>query len=118
VTNINADKEYNMETATDYNLTEYANDIAQEIFEEYPDSRDDAFDMAWQPVDGSEWVIYHHKAHEVCAACNTYQGEYNIEDMGGFPEGSTYDSMASMIAYSEILARVNVKLNDLYEGAE
>ena len=107
-----------MKNATDFNLDAYATEIAVDIFADHCLDRDEAFDIAWQPVDGSEWVIYHHKAHKLCAACNTDQGEQSIEDMGGFPEGSTYDSMASLIAYSEIMARVNESLTTLFDIAE
>ena len=106
-----------MKIASDFNLDAYATDIAVDIFTEHCLDRDEAFDMAWQPVDGSEWIIYHHKAHEICANCNTDQGEQSIEDMGGFPDGSTYDSMASLIAYSELMARVNEALETLFDIA-
>jgi hypothetical protein len=106
-----------MKTASDFNLDAYATDIAVDIFTEHCLDRDEAFDIAWQPVDGSEWVIYHHKSHEICANCNTDQGEQSIEGMGGFPDGSTYDSMASLIAYSELMARVNEALETLFDIA-
>ena len=107
-----------MNNASDYNLDAYASDIAVDIFTEYCLDRDAASESVWQSVDGSEWVIYHHKAHELCLNCNTDNGEQSIEDMGGFPVGSTYDSMASLIAYCEIEARVNDALNTLFEIAE
>lgn len=106
-----------MKTASNFNLDAYATDIAIDIFTDHCLDRDEAFDMAWQPVDGSEWVIYHAKSHEICANCNTDQGEESIQDMGGFPDGSTYDSMASLIAYSELMARVNSSLETLFEIA-
>ena len=107
-----------MKNATDFNLDAYATEIALDIFTDHCLDRDEAFDIAWQSVDGSEWVIYHHKAHEICAACNTDQGEASIEDMGGFPDGSTYNSMATLIAYSEIMARVNEALTTLFDTAD
>tara|TARA_B110000046_G_C12919558_1_gene366500 strand:+ start:194 stop:1054 length:861 start_codon:yes stop_codon:yes gene_type:complete len=107
-----------MKNASDFNLDAYATDIAVDIFTEHCLDRDAAFDMAWQSVDGSEWIIYHAKSHEICANCNTDQGEQSIEDMGGFPDGSTYDSMASLIAYSELMARVNEALETLFDIAE
>ena len=107
-----------MKNASDYNLDAYASDIAIDIFTEHCLDRDTAQESVWQSVDGSEWVIYHHKAHELCLNCNTDNGEQSIEDMGGFPDGSTYDSMASLIAYCEIEARVNDALNTLFEIGE
>tara|TARA_R110002153_G_scaffold61564_1_gene166063 strand:+ start:221 stop:1087 length:867 start_codon:yes stop_codon:yes gene_type:complete len=106
-----------MKTASDFNLDAYATDIAVDIFTDHCLDRDEAFDIAWQPVDGSEWIIYHAKSHEICANCNTDQGEQFIEDTGGFPVGSTYDSMASLIAYSELMARVNEALETLFDIA-
>ena len=107
-----------MNNASDYNLDAYASDIAVDIFTEHCLDRDAAQESVWQSVDGSEWVIYHHKAHELCLNCNTDSGEQSIEDMGGFPADSTYNSMASLIAHSEIEARVNDALNTLFEIAE
>lgn len=107
-----------MKNANDFNLDAYATEIAVDIFAEHCLDRDEAFDIAWQSVDGSEWVIYHHKAHEICAACNTDQGEASIEDTGGFPDGSTYNEMATLISYSEIMARVNEALITLFDIAE
>ena len=104
-----------MNNASDYNLDAYATDIAVDIFTEHCLDPDAAQESVWQSVDGSEWVIYHHKAHELCLNCNTDNGEQSIEDMGGFPNGSTYNSMASLIAYCEIEARVNDALNTLFE---
>jgi len=107
-----------MKNATDYNLNAYASEIAVDIFTEHCLDRDAAQESVCQSVDGSEWVIYHHKAHELCLNCNTDQGEQAIDDMGGFPANSTYNSMASLIAYNEIEARVSDALNTLFEIAE
>jgi len=107
-----------MNNATDYNLNAYASEIAVDIFAEHCLDRDAAQESVCQSVDGSEWVIYHHKAHELCLNCNTDQGEQAIDDMGGFPANSTYNSMASLIVYNEIEARVSDALNTLFKIAE
>ena len=49
----------------DYDLTQYCNDIAEEIAR---DARDleQATDWAHESADGSEYVIYYAKAHTIC----------------------------------------------------
>jgi hypothetical protein len=106
-----------MENATDFNLDDMVADWAVEIFEQ-ADDQDNANDLAHQYADGSEWVIYHYKAHQLCANCNTDMGEGFIE-MCGEPEGGwSYDGFASAIAYGEILTRLQVAIQGLFEMAE
>ena len=107
-----------MKNASDYNLDAMVNSTAVDIFEEYCLDRDGAFDRVHEEADGNEWVIYHHKSHELCANCNTDMGEEAIEDMGGLPEGSTYNSIASLIAFWEVYYRLNYALNTLFEIME
>ena len=78
---------------------------------------DAAIDMAHQYADGTEWVIYYAKAHELCAKCNTDNGEQFLEDVG-HPENVTYDSLAVSIAYGEIYSRIAQAVQSLYEMAE
>jgi len=106
-------------TINDYTLNEYAADIADEILRECDGdrelNRDDAIDMAHQHADGSEWVIYYHKAHELCQNCNTDNGEQFYEDCGPW-ENPTYNNIASTIAYGELRARIaqaiDAKINE------
>jgi hypothetical protein len=105
-----------MKNASDYNLDAMVADWAIEIFEQ-SDDLDAAIDMAHQKADGTEWVIYYAKAHELCAKCNTDNGEQFLEDVG-HPETVTYDSLAVSIAYGEIYSRIAQAVQGLYEMAE
>jgi len=105
-----------MNNASEYNLNDMVAAWAVEIFEQ-ADDQDEAMDLAHQYADGSEWVIYHHKAHELCAACNTDAGEEYIADCCQ-SEGWTYDGFASAIAFGEISGRLQSAINTLYEVAE
>ena len=107
-----------MENASDFNLDAMVTHAAVEIFDEFCLNREGAFDRVQEVADGNEWVIYHHKAHELCANCNTDMGEQGIEDLGGFPEGSTYNSIASLIAYFELESRLRHAVETLFEIAE
>tara|TARA_R110000803_G_C11758837_1_gene293630 strand:+ start:40 stop:375 length:336 start_codon:yes stop_codon:yes gene_type:complete len=105
-----------MNKASNYNLDAMVADWAVEIFEQ-ADDQDNATDLAHQYADGSEWVIYHHKAHQLCAACNTDMGEEFIADCCQ-SEGWTYNGFASAIAFGEIYGRLQDAINALYEIAE
>lgn len=106
-----------MKNATDFNLNAMVADWAVEIFEQ-TDNLDDACDLAHQYADGSEWVIYYHKAHELCANCNIDEGEEFIEGCGEPLEGWTYNGFASAIAFGEIYSRLQSAINTLYEMQE
>ena len=109
-------------TISNFTLTAACNAIAAEIFaeaiidmadDETPETYlDDMNDRAHETADGHEIVIYHFKAHELCLYCNTDSGEEFLEDCG-MPETPTYDSLASAIAYGEILARITAQINEL-----
>lgn len=106
-----------MENATDFNLNAMIADWAVEIFEQ-TDSLDDACDLVHQYADGTEWVIYYHKAHELCANCNTDAGEEFVEVCGEPRGGWTYDGFASAIAFGEINNRLTEAVHGLYEMQE
>ena len=90
----------------DYQLTEYAEDIARDILAEVAEYGGDATDLAHENADGSEHVIYYSKAHDICQNCNTENGEQFLEDMGGAGKDATYDSIATLIAYGELYSRI------------
>jgi hypothetical protein len=92
-------------TINDYTLDEYATDIAEEILRECEGERETAMDRAHEAADGSEWVIYYSKAHELCQNCNTDNGEQFYDDCGPW-EDVTYDKIATIIAYGELRARI------------
>ena len=98
----------------DDTLTQYCNDIAEEIASQSEDM-DAALDLVWQYADGSEHVIYYAKAHELCRNCDTENGEEFIQDcFSDVP--MTYDDMACRIAYGEIGSRINHKLYEIFEA--
>lgn len=105
----------------DYKLDELAAEIAAEIISECDDAydlnRDDAFDMAHQHADGSEWVIYYSKAHELCQNCNTDNGEQFYEDCGPWDD-ITYNKIATIIAYGELRARIEQAIHAKIDEAE
>ena len=106
-----------MNNVSNFNLDAMVAAWAVEIFEQASDI-DDAIDLAYQYADGSEWVIYHHKAHELCAACNTDLGEDFIAECGEPDGGWTYNSFASAIAFGEIYERLQSATQGLYTMEE
>ena len=106
-----------MENASNYNLDDMVASWAVEIFEQ-ADDPDNAMGLAHQYANGSEWVIYNYKAHELCANCHTDMGEEFVA-LCGEPEGGwTYDKFASAIAFGEIYERLQSAIDTLYEVAE
>lgn len=110
---------------TDYTLQKECESLAQEIFDEMlrdtpagesPDA-DDVYDKAHEAVDGHQWVIYYHYAHQICQNCNIEEGEQFLEDCG-MPETPTYDSLAVSMAYGEMRARVAAALDTLIDAYE
>ena len=100
----------------DYTLTQYCNDIAEEIASQSEDM-DAALDLVWQYADGSEHVIYYAKAHELCRNCDTENGEAMVQDcFADVP--MTYDDMACRIAFGEIESRINQKVYEIFEAKE
>lgn len=111
-TTIKRDKKMN-----DHQLTEYCNDIAQEIAEK-TFNFDTANEQAHERADGSEHVIYYYKAHQICQNCNIDQGEDFFSDRWSGEHGKSYDEIATIMAYGEILARISSKLWEIFEARE
>ena len=99
------------ERINDLLLDEMAQDFAKEIMAEIEDG-DEPTDRAREYADGSQWVIYYHKAHELCANCNTDNGEQFLEDVGT-PDDVTYNKLATSIAYGELYHRICVAISDI-----
>jgi hypothetical protein len=93
------------------------NKNAAEIVEDAQDI-DAAMDRASESADSSEHVIYYHKAHKLCAECNTDQGEEFLADCFDMSEGKSYDDLACIIAYGEIHSRIQSAIYKLNEAAE
>lgn len=117
-------EERQRETISERALQEECESIAQGIFDgamgdadesTAEDMRDAMNDQSHEECDGHQWVIYHHKAHQLCLNCNTDSGESFLDDTGT-PETPTYDGLASLIAYGEMLARVQAHLSELVDA--
>lgn len=100
----------------DYELNQIAEDMARETLAEIAEHGGDASDLAHQTVDGCEHVIYYAKAHAICQGCNIDNGEQFLADVGN-PDPVTYDSLATMIAYGELLARVMSAIDEIGKDA-
>ena len=103
------------ERINDRLLDEIAQSYAQDIVADagYENDTDISYqDGAHEYADGSEWVIYYSKAHELCANCNTDNGEMHLEDVG-IPDDVTYDKLASIIAYGELYRRICERIVDI-----
>ena len=106
----------------DYKLTEYCEEMAEGIWQETQDLTKGArlgaaYDQANVRVDGSEHVTYYSKAHSLCQNCKTDNGEQGMEECG-LPEEITYNKIACLIAYHEILHRVQTALYALHRENE
>lgn len=88
-----------------YKLDEYCADIARYIWDDIAKNGGDVTDLAHEYADGSEYVIYYAKAHDICQHCSVDAGEDFAHDVGGDTPRS-YNDMASLIAYGEIQSRI------------
>jgi hypothetical protein len=105
-----------MKNASDYNLDDMVNSYAVEIFEQTT-NRYEAQDLVREYADGSEWVIYYSKAHDLCRNCNIDQGhDFIAECYSDVP--MTYNDMACRLAYGEISARLAQAVDTLYSIQE
>lgn len=93
-------------------LDKIAAEYAADIMRECNDYGGSYYDMAHEYADGSEHVIYYSKAHAICQNCDTSNGEQFLEDNGN-PETVTYDTLATAIAYGELLARINAAIDEI-----
>ena len=102
-----------MTIKSDYHLTEYATDIARDIARDASDL-EQALDWAHESADSSEHVIYTYKAHALCQACDVTQGREFVSEC--YPDAFLdYDQQASVIAYGELLSRIQHALNVNFE---
>lgn len=99
-------------------LNEYANSCAEYILREIKAHGGDAYDMAHEHADGSEWVIYYARAHALCQNCDTSNGEDFVSDCGEPEGGWSYDGFACAIAYGELHARILLFIEHLTEQEE
>jgi len=104
-------------TINDYTLNQYAADVAGEIIRECGGDCEAALDMAHESANGSEWVLYSHKAHELCQNCDTRRGDQFYADCGPMPD-ATYNRVACIVAYGELVARIETAINAQINEAE
>jgi hypothetical protein len=101
----------------DYDLTQYCDYVARYIARDASDI-EQAIDWAHESADGSEYVVYNAKAHEVCQNCNIDQGEDFFSECYGGEHGKSYDDIAAIMAYGEINARICARLLEIFEERE
>ena len=100
----------------DYKLDQYCKAIAEEICNSTTDI-DEATDQVWEYADGSEYVIYYAKAHELCQNCNINEGTDFVEECYG-DTFLSYDDLATQIAYAEIDSRIRAFVHEIFEERE
>tara|TARA_R110000744_G_scaffold370144_1_gene480659 strand:- start:376 stop:687 length:312 start_codon:yes stop_codon:yes gene_type:complete len=97
----------------DHILNDYALSLAEEIKTEIEDFDNcDAVTLAWERADGSEHVIYHYKAHDICQNCDITHGENYMEECFD-NRFKSFDDTAVTIAFGELHYRILSKLSDL-----
>ena len=100
----------------DHQLDQYAAAAARDIVDEIKRHGGDAYDMAHEHADACEHVIYYGKAHAICQNCSVENGEAFLQDIGGPGKDATYDSIATVIAYGELRARIEQELYDMFDA--
>ena len=105
----------------DYLLNKYARSCAEDILREVDLYQDEEIsDLVHQHADGSEFVIYPYRAHQLCLHCNTDNGEEFVDSCYSGHDwskngGSVYDNVATAIAYGEIQARIYNAISEIQE---
>ena len=109
----------------DYLLDKYARSCAEDILHEVDLYQgEEISDLVHQHADGSEYVIYPYRAHQLCLHCNTDNGEDFLNDCYGSDYnwakngGSVYDNVATAIAYGEIQARIYNAISEIEKEKE
>jgi hypothetical protein len=98
---------------SDYDLDQYAAAAARDIADEVKQYGGEPYDLAHEHANDCEYVIYYHHAHAICQNCRVENGEAFLEDIGGPGKDATYNSIATVIAYGELRARIEQKLYDM-----
>ena len=100
----------------DYTLNQEAKDMARlAVLEELEYGRNGQ-DILHEMCDGHEWAIYTHKALQVCAECNTDDGEEYLEDLG--QSYTDIGAHASAVAYATLLAKATEHFYTMREKLE
>ena len=99
---------------------DYANSLAQDLIENMPDDEGECYiyDTASEYADGSEHVIYYHKAHDFVRwmhASDVEHIEGEIEAGGSFVG---YDELASRIAFYHLSQMISAAALEMFEERE
>lgn len=110
----------------DHLLTRECDQLAKDIFDEItaenPDAdpddlREEMSDRAHETADAHNWVIYNYKALMIAAHCDVTSGEQFLDDIGfEWKQDSTIYSVAVILAYGEMRARIDAALSDLIDN--
>lgn len=98
----------------DFELEKIAVDLAYQAYKEYNGDKERCFEILDEIVQGSDHVIYFAKAHAVCQNCHVTAGEDYAYDMGPPSDGWTYNTLATVIAYGELIYRAQMHLDDFF----
>ena len=96
-----------------YTLNEEAREIARLAVLEEKEYGTDAQQMLHEMCDGHEWVVYTYNAFQVCAECNTDEGEDYLEDLG--QSFTDIRAHAHAVAYATLLAKATEHYTELAE---
>lgn len=99
----------------DYKLDQYCEAMAHDIADAYSDEWEEREDAVYQWVDSCEYVIKSRLALQICSECSTDYGDDYLRDHW-IPENTTLKEIATIVAYGEILARVQQALFQIEEG--
>ena len=99
---------------------DYANSLAKELIENMPENEGECYiyDMASEYADGSEHVIYYHKAHDLVNwmhASDIADIEGEIEAGGSFVG---YNDLASRIAFYHLSNMISAAALEIFEAQE
>ena len=83
-----------------YELEQCAIEIATNAQNEFLKFNMDVYDYMHQVCDGHEDVIYTYKAIQLCANCDTENGEEQLQEIGY--EAATFNEYASKLAYATL----------------
>lgn len=80
------------EVINSYLLEKEAQNIAQMAVAAENECGDDPVQTIWEICDGHQWAIYYAKAFELCANCDTDEGEDYLEEIG-----ATYEHLSDHV---------------------
>lgn len=103
-----------------YTIADEAKSIVDEGIEQHakhsPTEDIEDFMDTWikETVDGHQWVIYYHYAHQVAAVAE--YGEQYLDEIGMTPK--TYNEFATLIAYGELVTMADNYWYDIKDQIE